>query len=51
MSQYRDKAGRYRKRDGIDILDEYGACVLIGAIVLAPLWFKPFIRLAQEVLG
>lgn len=51
MSDYRDKAGRYRERNGLDILEEYGACVMIGALVLAPLWCKPFIRFCQEVLG
>lgn len=51
MSDYRDKAGRYRARNGLDILEEYGACVLIGALVLAPLWIKPFVRLMQEVFA
>ena len=51
MSDYRDKAGRYRRRNGLDILEEYGACVMIGALVLAPLWTKPFVRLMQEVFA
>lgn len=51
MSRYRDKAGRFRERTATDIIDEYGACVLIGAIVLSPVWFKPFIRFCQEVLA
>lgn len=29
MSAYRGRDGRFRKRDGLDVLEEIGACVLI----------------------
>jgi len=51
MSDYRDARGRFRSRSGLDILEEYSACILIGAIVLAPLWVGPFCRLAQVWAG
>lgn len=39
------------KRTGLDILEEYGACVMIAALVLSPLWIKPLVRLVQEVMA
>ena len=51
MSDLRDARGRFRSRSALDILENYGACVLIGAIVLAPLWAGPFCRLAQAWAG
>ena len=39
MSAYRDKAGRFRKRTGLDILDEIGALLALPAII----WGTPYL--------
>lgn len=51
VSQYRDKAGRYRERNGLDILEEYGACVMIALVLTSFWWVKPCFQMLVEVMG
>jgi len=48
---YRDSKGRFRRRNGIDILEQYGACAMIVLLVTSPAWIMPFMLWAQEVLS
>jgi hypothetical protein len=51
VSDYRDKAGRYRQRNGLDILEEYGAFVMIALVMTSFLWVKPCFQMLVEVIG
>jgi hypothetical protein len=45
VSAYRDRSGRYRKRTGLDVLEEIGALLALPAII----WATPYlIGLAQS---
>lgn len=35
VSAYRDRSGRYRKRTGLDVLDDIGGFALLAIIILA----------------
>ena len=35
---YRDKGGRFRKRTGLDVLDEVGALLALPGIIWATPW-------------
>ena len=35
MSAYRDRSGRYRKRTGLDVLEDLGGFALLAIIVLS----------------
>lgn len=35
MSAHRDRSGRYRKRTGLDVLDDVGGFALLATIILA----------------
>jgi len=51
VSDYRDKAGRYRQRNGLDTLEEYGACVMIALVLTSFWWVKPCFQMLVEVIG
>ena len=51
MSDYRDKAGRYRQRNCLDILEEYGASVMIALVLTSFWWVKPCLQMLVEVIG
>jgi hypothetical protein len=38
MSGYRDQHGRYRQRDGLDILDDIGAGVMMLLMIWGAAW-------------
>ena len=46
---YRASNGRFRRRTGLDILEQYGACVMIALLVTSPAWAKPFLQFIMEV--
>lgn len=36
-TRYRDRNGRFRRRDGFDVLEDAGACVLIVLLIFVAL--------------
>lgn len=37
QTRYRGRDGRFRKRDGLDVLDDIGACILIVLLIFVAL--------------
>lgn len=42
--QLRDAQGRFRRRTGLDILDWYGSCIMLGLLVLSPAWLIALVQ-------